>query len=143
MTIDGSNDDQIHLSGIANYSFSDKDCGEPGDDSELEGADVEDEDEADVPEEEDPENDDYVSGVRKGKERSGAGGAAGGVCPGCRRMRRRKRSYGVMMMMSALMTQLMLPPWLQPLVQLARLIVLRLFSSVPSLTWRTGRSSTN
>ena len=36
MTIDGSNDAQIHLSGIANYSFSDKDGGEPGDDSELE-----------------------------------------------------------------------------------------------------------
>ena len=51
MTIDGSNDAQIHLSGIENYSFSDKDGGEPGDDSELEGADVEDED--DVGEEED------------------------------------------------------------------------------------------
>ena len=37
MTIDCSNDAQIQLSGIANYSFSDKDCGEPGDDSELEG----------------------------------------------------------------------------------------------------------
>ena len=61
MTIDGSNDAQIHLSGIANYSFSDKDGGEPGDDSELEGADVEDEDEADVPEEEDAENDDVCS----------------------------------------------------------------------------------
>ena len=79
MTIDGSNDAQIHLSGIANYSFSDKDGGEPGDDSELEGADVEDEDEADVPEEEDSENDDDVCGVRKRKERSGAGGAAGGA----------------------------------------------------------------
>ena len=48
-----------------------------------------------------------------------------------------------MMMMSVLMTQLMLPPWLQPLVQLVRLMVLRLLSSVPSLTWRTGRSSPN
>ena len=75
MTIDGSNDAQIQLSGIANYSFSDKDGGDPGNDSELEGADVEDED--DVGEEEDPENDDGVSGVRKVKERSGAGGAAG------------------------------------------------------------------
>ena len=60
-----------------------------------------------------------------------------------RRRSRRRRSYGVMMMMSVLMTQLMLPPWLQPLVQLVRLMVLRLLSSVPSLTWRTGRSSTN
>ena len=33
---------------------------------------------------------------------------------GRRRRRRRRRSYGVMMMMSVLMTQLMLPPWLQP-----------------------------
>ena len=79
MTIDGSTDAQIHLSGIANYSFSDKDGGEPGNDSELEGADVEDEDEADVPKEEDAENDDDVCGVRKGKDRSGAGGAAGGA----------------------------------------------------------------
>ena len=42
MTIDDSNDAQMHLSGIENYSFGDKDGGEPGDDSELEGADVED-----------------------------------------------------------------------------------------------------
>jgi hypothetical protein len=40
MKIDGSKDAQIHLSGIENYSFSDQDGGEPGDDSELEGADV-------------------------------------------------------------------------------------------------------
>ena len=79
MTIDGSNDARIHLSGVENYSFRDKDGGEPGNDSELEGADVEDEDEADVHEEEDAENDDDVCGVRKGKERSGAGGAAGGA----------------------------------------------------------------
>ena len=77
MTIDGSNDLQIHLSGIANYSFSDKDGGEPGDDSELEAADVEDDDEAGVPEAEDPENDDDVCGVRKRNERSSVGGAAG------------------------------------------------------------------
>jgi hypothetical protein len=51
MTIDGSNDARIHLSGVENYSFRDKDGGEPGNDSELEGADVEDED--DVGEEED------------------------------------------------------------------------------------------
>ena len=51
----------------------------PGDDSELEVADVEDEDEADVPDEEDAENDDDGCGVPKGKERSGAGGAAGGA----------------------------------------------------------------
>ena len=70
---------QIHLSVIENYSFSDKDGGEPGDESKLESADEEDKDEADVPEEEDPENDDDISGVRKVKERSGAGGAARGA----------------------------------------------------------------
>jgi hypothetical protein len=55
---------QIHLSVIENYSFSDKDGGEPGDESKLESADEEDKDEADVPEEEDSENDDDVCGVR-------------------------------------------------------------------------------
>ena len=47
MTIDGIDDDKIELSGIANYSFKDADVGDPGDDSELEGVYVKDEEEAD------------------------------------------------------------------------------------------------
>ena len=142
MTIDCSNDAQIQVSGIANYSLSDQDGGEPGDDSELEAADVEDDDEAGVPEEEDSENDDDVCGVRKRKESSGAGGAAGGAQEE-EEEEEELWSNDDDERADSCETQLMLPPWLQSLVQLVRLMVLRLLGSVPSLTCRAGQSSTN
>lgn len=49
MTIEDSNDAQIKVCGIENYSSCDAHGGDVGDESELEGADAEDGQDSDVP----------------------------------------------------------------------------------------------
>ena len=66
--------------------------------------------------EEEPENDDNATGVHKTKDRQ-----VQEVLPG-RRRKRTIKSYGVMMMMYLLKTQLMLPVWQLAWAQLVHAI---------------------